>query len=391
MSARSRHAAEFAAALDDPSLPMSDEVREYVDLVGRLGDVNQPSMRPEFRDSLRARLVDAAPEHLVAPARTPRPQPVRRRGRELIPQRPRPVRRRSLASFGAAAAIVLGTATAVGAVSQQALPGDTLYPVKRLVERAQVGLERGDQHKGRELLDQASTRLDEIRALTVKGSDNPQTGSEVVDTLNEFRSQASTGGQDLLRAYVSDQNGQDITDLRTFTRDSITELNALARTLGPGADKAMWNVVVTLSTLDSTAIKACPSCSDLPPLQIPAELRATLALLLPRTTGPPVTTPTTSPRHGPTSRTGGLQSPVGSLPTVTVSVPGLTQGVTTGGLPGQTANPSSAAPTSSIPGASAGIPGVTLPTLQLPTLDVPSIGGVTGLLPTLPTLPIQLP
>ena len=46
--------------------------------------------------------------------------------------------------------------------AQTALPGDSLYPVKRAIEDTRTGLASGDTAKGARLLANARGRLDEV-------------------------------------------------------------------------------------------------------------------------------------------------------------------------------------------------------------------------------------
>ena len=74
----------------------------------------------------------------------------------------------------------------MAAASQQSLPGDALYPIKRGIEHFEVAVAWSDHARGSEYLDQASTRLDEISDLTVAHGDDPTTPSLVRDTLEAF-------------------------------------------------------------------------------------------------------------------------------------------------------------------------------------------------------------
>jgi hypothetical protein len=116
---------------------------------------------PAFRAATRARLV------AMAAVRTPAPEPASRM-RSLLSFRAvdsTPARWRSRVTAGLAGAALTVTALAgLTAVATGAGPGDLLYGLKRGTEQTQLAL-AADSTRGRTLLDFASTRLDELRAL----------------------------------------------------------------------------------------------------------------------------------------------------------------------------------------------------------------------------------
>ena len=86
------------------------------------------------------------------------------------------------------AAALIGATTSMAVAAQTALPGESLYPVKRAIENAQTGIARGDAAKGEVLLANARGRLDEVRDLAERG--NPASVSAVESTLEAFSDQA---------------------------------------------------------------------------------------------------------------------------------------------------------------------------------------------------------
>jgi hypothetical protein len=115
-------------------------------------------MTPErFDDQLRE-LWDQSPDG--GPARTAalhafRAAPIRLRSRRR--------RRAALAAAAVAVAVAAGGGTV--AAAQDALPGDTTYGVKLALERAEVGLARGDSAEAEAWLRVAETRVEEaVRA-----------------------------------------------------------------------------------------------------------------------------------------------------------------------------------------------------------------------------------
>ncbi len=370
MKLRSRRAADaFAAALEHPNTPLSEDDRQLVDTVRRLESIEPPVMRAAFVTDVRERLLR---EHSATIPVTERPRrdtvpvsvPVRRR-----------IRRPGLVPVGAVAAIVLGTATAVGAVSQQALPGDALYPVKRGIERVDVGLSRSDHARGEKLFSQAGTRLAEIRALSVTRGDGAETSQLVDDTLGTFRDEASDGAASLLADYRGHLDGTSIRDIRSFTASSVGQLGTIVHGLSPSTGNSVLRAVRTLRTIDQAASATCPSCSTRPPLHIPSGLRSALSL---GGVGPGPD----RPRHGPSDkaqRPGPSAGPSTAVPTLPAPTPGDASRPTGAGQSLPTSVPSLPLPTLTLPGGSPGLPhGGGVP------------GGVTPALP-LPSPPVQLP
>ncbi|WP_460545198.1 DUF5667 domain-containing protein [Glycomyces halotolerans] len=181
-----RRAEEFACRLDSDGTahPHSSDDRrasgateteliELLSVTGRLADLGEqagvagrPSDR--WRDATRRRLMAVAEaEGIGATARhrasaavpeSDRP-PVRE---DLFPRRPRGGRRLAIV-----AALLTGTVavSGVSAASGDALPGETLYNVKRSTEQAQMALAGNDLGRAQLHLEFADTRMREARAV----------------------------------------------------------------------------------------------------------------------------------------------------------------------------------------------------------------------------------
>lgn len=194
----------FDQALDRASttgrLPNDEELAALVGMARALPDTlaaaTPDGPRPEFRAALRERLLVAAAEQPAAPVTV-------RRRRAVAAVRPA---RRGLprgARIGAGAlalALVGGVATA--AASNNALPGDALYGLKRGIERVHLGLMQDDASRGQEQLAEAQTRLVELRHL-LSGSHaaEPETTDLARDTFADLQSSATSGAAALVRAY----------------------------------------------------------------------------------------------------------------------------------------------------------------------------------------------
>ncbi|MFT4264980.1 MAG: DUF5667 domain-containing protein, partial [Nocardioides sp.] len=156
-----------------------------------------------------------------------------------------PVQRR----LAAAAAVFSIAAAATGAAfaSESALPGQALYPVKRLVESIHSSLSLSDHAKGTLELQRASTRLEEAAELVQAGKP-----AQAGDALGDFMSQASTGSDLLTQA--ADGEG-----IHAFTVSSIGDLAGLASAL---PDDIIAPVLQTLLAIDKAASAAFPGAGD---------------------------------------------------------------------------------------------------------------------------------
>ncbi|TCB99133.1 hypothetical protein E0H26_06970 [Micromonospora zingiberis] len=166
-----RRAERFAQLLDEANGGRRHHVRSRVDdqltpLVGlgrRLGaNPPEPEVDPEFRTGLRAMLLaTAARDGIGAPA--PAEKANNNRGALLPAVTARRARARGAVLVGIAAGAI--AVSGISAASENAVPGDALYGMKRSTERAQLALASSEISRGQLFLDFARTRLTEASAL----------------------------------------------------------------------------------------------------------------------------------------------------------------------------------------------------------------------------------
>ncbi len=387
-----RRAATFAACLEGGAVAaeLDDGTAALVAFAQALSSIQTPLMRPDFAADLRSRLLAAAPTFLVstnqAPAATIGPRQSSRgtpRGRLTV---------------AAATALVLGTGVGVGYASQSALPGDPLYPVLKTLERLQVATAGSLADQGREQLSQASTRLSEVAALVDQSAGDPAAAPLLSSTLQDFSEQSRSGASSLITAYTDEGDLQAIVDLRAFTAESVGSLAELSRTVPGDVFADVSSAAQLMTDLDSQAMSACPTCSDLGGLELPPGL---VGDQLPGPDGPtqvgPPATTTTPDTQGPstgtssTAPTSGAGVTSGSSPTSAGPAPTMTDGAPAGGgAPsdgGATTPEQTHAATSGVdPTTDSGPPPVTSsapPTLETTPVDPPS----TVTTPTPATLP----
>ncbi|CAN5499423.1 hypothetical protein BH11ACT8_BH11ACT8_00490 [soil metagenome] len=275
-----------------------------------------PTARPEFVADLRSRLMLAA-EGSLAPATPVRAPAARRSPRE----------RRIAAAVGGFAIVSATASMAVAA--QTALPGDTLYPLKRAIENAQAGVQQSDDHKGTTMLDNASGRLVEVDELS-RADD--QDARVISQTLQDFVDQASEASGLLLGDFADTGHSGSIEELRSFTAESIQALEQLQGVVPSEVRASLIKATEAVRRIDEQAQSACPACSDLPLTSMPDFAVKKIAPMLgdlversteavvapPRTPTKPDTTPPSEPvgqpapdtTTPPSASAGGTTDPV---------------------------------------------------------------------------------
>ena len=299
---------------------------------------------------------------------------------------------RRLALGGLAAGVAVGALGGVAAASSSALPGDSLYGMKRGLENWQLDFAGSDAARGRLLLDQASNRMSEAQQLTAHQSTgetlSPHLADEVSRALTDMNSEGSQGRELLKAVYRQDHTMAPLQQLASFADSQQQHL----RSIEPRLDGQLSGYTGQVqSLLDGIS-------QDIAPLQqlAPTPGSSGGASVLPGGGTGAGATPkagdngspgsSTAPSGATTSGTGSSGSgssaaPKGSTTSGTGSSGGLVQNLTGGLLDGSTpsATPSAASSTPAASSASASPDGngVTVPPL-IPGL-LPSIGiGLTG-------------
>lgn len=403
-----RRAEEFNTLVErqlvghDPAGPDPREA-ELLELVGALRAVPDVEPRAEFTADLRSRLMAEAATALVPDDVSKLRLPARHTKRE----------RRLAALVGGVVAV--GATASVAVASQSALPGESLYPIKRALESAQTGLAFGEASRGERQLAAASNRLDEVAALTADAGVGGD--AQVARTLSAFTAQATSGADLLLSDYAHDGRDESIADLRDFASTSLDQLEELEPTIPFAARDELVDAARTVAQIDAEAAQECPECGGSPIATVPPALLAAEAITVPDApiVAPKPSTPDPSGRPGRPGRgetaeadgpalpdinggavppgsvadPGSLPSPTAAASQITDPVRALTEGLTDaltgqgtqapaggGGTPGSTAGPV----TELVEGVTEILEGVLQPLTQPLTQPLPS-------LPPAPTLP----
>ncbi|MER8012385.1 DUF5667 domain-containing protein [Streptomyces sp. NPDC094149] len=212
---------DTAAQQSDPPPPAAARTAhaELLALVVDLGELPKPELDPEVKVVQRAQLVAAFEAMLqegaggeAADPSVPEQRSHRSRGTHrasgLGKLRPRSRLTKGLAAGGLSVGVAAGAFGGVAAASSDALPGDSLYGLKRGIEDFKLNyLTEGADQQGQAYLDLASTRLNEARRLMDRGRgghlDHESVG-EVRRALSGMQHDASEGHRLLHEAYERD-------------------------------------------------------------------------------------------------------------------------------------------------------------------------------------------
>ena len=256
-----RAAEEFDQVLGGTStIAVSDRYAELLEAVEVLRTQPEVVPRAEFAVALRAQLMAAAETDLV------RAPPV-----VLDFETSRQTRRRRRVGTVAASLVIIGGSAGMAAAASGSLPGEPLYPVKRVLEEASSAVRMDEANKGEALLDQARTRLAEVADLQARGSAD---SGLVATTLADYQSAADQGADQLFTAYQAEGDTADIETVRTFTTTEMAEVGALAKVAGPDVAGMLVDVADTLADIDQQARVLCSTCGPDGAVEPPAALAA---------------------------------------------------------------------------------------------------------------------
>jgi len=256
-----RRAEEFQRRVDGETGPARGDLADLATLVDELRALPAVQPRAEFSADLRDRLMSAAPDALAAgPAAAATESDSEVAEKLTVGHLTDPVTRRRhqrRVTTLVAAMIVAGGTASAGYASQAALPGDTLYPVKRAIENLDAGFASGTRDKGETLLADAGTRLGEIRDMTA----GPAVDSGQVNrTLETYADQAARASDLLLSDYDATQDPASIKALRDFAATGTRTLTGFHAVLPAETHSALADAAGTLMMIDQAAETACSTC-----------------------------------------------------------------------------------------------------------------------------------
>jgi hypothetical protein len=387
-------------------------VAPLVKLVREIEAIEQPGLAPraDFVAGLRQRLLDAPAGDAPATATAGGRAGTADHGSDHGPAVVRFGRRARV--LVAAVAVLLALAGSLGALSRSALPGDRLYPVKQLLDRVVLEVQRESLGLGLTHLAQAREHVADAEQLLAQahehgGADRsaaPAEGdldraldADLAAALDAATQSTREGHTVLLDAYRSLRRGDALTSLSDYYAQIVPDVDALHAGPLPSAATAAWQRLHDLLEQDRDAtlreLATCTTCGV-------ASAQARSLLARETSTAAPTGIPTSTATSTPTSTTrqgatatptsgstrpspkssdaasgDGSSSPDGSVPLPTAGV--TSTGVSVGGggvelpaplptvsLPGAGVNPSRA----TVGGGAVTLPGATV---SAPTLTVP--------------------
>ncbi|KUO14462.1 DUF5667 domain-containing protein [Streptomyces dysideae] len=219
-SDRGPAAEQSEGSVPAPAAAEQTEQGRQLALTASLGELPKPELDPEVKVVQRAQLVAAfeamllegtvggeAADPSVPEQRSPRSRGTHRAS-PLGKLRPRSRLTKGLAAGGLSVSVAAGAFGGVAAASSDALPGDSLYGLKRGIEDFKRSyLSDGDDDRGRSYLDQAATRLNEARRLMERdrgGQLDHESLGEVRRALSGMKHDAAEGHRLLHEAYERD-------------------------------------------------------------------------------------------------------------------------------------------------------------------------------------------
>lgn len=227
---------DATAEQSGPSAEDAERARMLA-LASGLGKLPAPQLDAEVRTEQRAQLV-AAMEAAFAEGSpsVPGQRSGRRahRAKPLSRFRPRSRLSKGLAAGGLTVGVAAGALGGVAAASSDALPGDTLYGLKRGMEDLKLGMADGDVERGRIYLDQASTRMSEARRLMERarsGELDHESVGEIRRALSGMRHDAAEGHRLLTQAYQRDGSLGPMESLSSFSATHREGWSRLSETL----------------------------------------------------------------------------------------------------------------------------------------------------------------
>ncbi|MER6028492.1 DUF5667 domain-containing protein [Streptomyces sp. NPDC001851] len=361
-----------------PTAEEQSEQGELLALAADLGALPRPQLDPEVKVVQRAQLVAAMEAMLqegtgAADTSVPR-QKGAHRASPLGKLRPRSRLTKGLAAGGLSVGVAAGAFGGVAAASSDALPGDSLYGLKRGIEDFKLNyMTTGDDQRGQTYLDQASTRLSEARRLMERGRggrlDHESIG-EIRRTLSGMQHDVTEGHRLLHEAYEADPGSLGpMQALSAFSRSHREAWSALSDKLPVQLGDVKEQVSSVFDAIDQ---EVAPLQSLLPQPPAPGSdgtRQGSGSATTGGASGSHRSTPPSSSGHTPSAgKHGSTNAPSGSA--TGNGGEGLIGGNTGGLLEPPRLGPGSSAPSTSKPPTTA--PDVTLPPL-LPGL-LPGLG-----------------
>ncbi|GAA4696166.1 hypothetical protein Prum_047310 [Phytohabitans rumicis] len=198
----------------------------------------------DFRTGLRAMLIAKAERDGIGATAVDAPEP------DYPPEAVRPkftgrrIRARGAVIIGVAVGAI--AVSGMSAASENAMPGDALYGVKRSTERAQLALASSDVTRGQLFLDFASTRLAEAEAVR-------RDSAGFADVLGDMDGDTRQGVKLLNTAAVQRQDDTPLDAIDSFV---TSQRKQITRMLDPISGASRDRALESLTLLDQVSQRA---------------------------------------------------------------------------------------------------------------------------------------
>jgi Domain of unknown function (DUF5667) len=253
--------------------------------MGRVPDASFPTPRTEIDTAAETTKIapvvprppgddeaDETPE--ATPASAPAGRPGRRArhsvasrpaGRARSSRRPLPSARRRAVLVGTAALVMMLALTGGGLMaSRDALPGDSLYALKRVGESAELALTFDDTARAQRHLQLAATRLSEVEQLIARDQQAAPAPEVYAAAIQEFDAATGEGSRLLLTAAETEGSTAQLDRLHAWVSEQsarLTELRpALPLPAAAGADGSIQLLDVLLGRAESLGARSV--CSE---------------------------------------------------------------------------------------------------------------------------------
>ncbi len=221
----------FFGATPDPEVSADPRVRQ---LVTALRAIPGPVPRRQFHNELRTQLIAVTPALVREPLRA---EPTLRPRRHRV--------RRAFAVAGVVVVLAALVLSGLAWFSRNALPGDTLYGVKRARENVALAFSGGGVDRGRTYLDQSVTRANEVLKVwtsSINTAHPPTTAAEIppraddlmTQTLDDTDASLRDGSRLITSTAVRNGSSADLSALTTWAPGQIKLLSAISQAIPVG-------------------------------------------------------------------------------------------------------------------------------------------------------------
>ncbi|OEU85109.1 hypothetical protein DB35_00950 [Streptomyces abyssalis] len=262
--------AAAAAPAESPSQEEGDtEPALLLGLAERLRSVPRPAVAPDVKIVQRAQLIAAMEAEFASPEARARQVPAQRDGRgakakgahrapavrPLSRLRPNSRLGKGIAASGLGVGVAASALGGVASASSEALPGDSLYGLKRGMEDLRLDFADDETDRGRLHLARAATRLQEARRLMEQTRGGAELDHESVGKVRRalagMRNDAGEGHHLLSTAYKRDGSIAPMRSLSSFRSEHRESWAKLQRNLPPELFDVREEVSSVFDAMDS--------------------------------------------------------------------------------------------------------------------------------------------